>query len=119
MMEVLKLDEETSIRFFARYNKHRDELADLGKKRDELLDELARLRRENASDKEFQKVIDELRGMADPAVEVRGRFFNDIGKILTAKQMAEYLVFERNFYRNVREIMREMQGQRMRGGPPR
>lgn len=119
MMEVLMLDEETSLRFFTRYNKHRGELADLNKKRDGLLDDLARLRRENASDKDFQKVIDDLRNMADPAVEARGRFFDDIAKILTTKQMADYLVFERNFYRNVREIMREMQGQRMRGGPPR
>ncbi|HLA69395.1 MAG TPA: hypothetical protein VJN65_06810 [Bacteroidota bacterium] len=119
LMEVLKLDEETSLKFFSRYNKQRDELAELNLKRNGLLDELAKLRRDNASDKEFQKVLDELRGIADPAVEIRGRFFDDISKILTPKQMAEYLVFERNFLRNVREIMREMQGQRMRGGPPR
>src|SRR5512139_132707 len=85
MMEVLKLDEETSLRFFARYNKHREELAELNKKRDEILDELARLRRENAADKDFQKVIDELKGMADPALGAREKFFNDIEKILTPK----------------------------------
>jgi Spy/CpxP family protein refolding chaperone len=119
LMEVLKLDEETSIKFFARYNKQRDELMELNQKRNTLLDELAKLRREDASDKEFQKVLDELRGMGDPAVEIRVKFFDDISKILTTKQMADYLVFERNFIRNVREIMREMQGQRMRGGPPR
>lgn len=119
LLEVLKLEEETSLKFFARYNKQRDELAELNQKRNGLLDELAKLRRDNASDKEFQKVLDELRGMADPAVEIRGKFLDDISKILTPKQMAEYLLFERNFVRNVREIMREMQGQRMRGGPPR
>lgn len=119
LMEVLKLDEETSVKFFSRYNKQRDELTELNNKRNELLDELGKLRRDNASDREFQKVLDELRAIADPAVEIRGRFFDDIAKILTPRQMADYLVFERNFLRNVREIMRDMQGQRMRGGPPR
>ena len=50
LMEVLKLDEETSLKFFARYNRQRDELADLNQKRNGLLDELAKLRRDNASD---------------------------------------------------------------------
>jgi hypothetical protein len=118
-MEVLRLDEETSLRFFARYNKQREELAGLNQRRNELLDDLAKLRRNNAPDKDYQKVLDELRAVADPAVEIRGKFFDDIAKILTPIQMADYLVFERNFMRNVREIMRDMQGQRMRGGPPR
>jgi hypothetical protein len=119
LMEVLRLDEETSLRFFARYNKQREELAGLNQRRNELLDDLAKLRRNNAPDKDYQKVLDELRAVADPAVEIRGKFFDDIAKILTPIQMADYLVFERNFMRNVREIMRDMQGQRMRGGPPR
>jgi len=119
LMEVLKLDEETALRFFARYNKQREELAGLNQKRNELLDDLAKLRRDNAPDKDHQKVHDQLRAVADPALEIRGKFFDDITKILTPRQMSDYLLFERNFLRNVREIMRDMQGQRMRGGPPR
>ncbi len=115
LMEVLKLDEETSVKFFSRYNKQREELVALNQKRNDLLDELAKLRRANAAEEEYQKALNGIRGLARSAVEIRERFFDDAGKILTPKQMAEYLVFERNFIRNVREIMRDMQRERMRG----
>lgn len=116
LMEELKLDEQTSIKFFARYNKHQEELRELNQKRNDLIDELQVLRRRNASDADFRRVLDELKGLADPAVEARVKFFDDIAGILTPKQMAEYVIFERNFIQNLREIMRDMQQQRRQRG---
>lgn len=106
------MDEETSIRFFARYNSHQEELRELNRKRNELIDELQVLRRRNAGDADYRKVLDELRGLADPAVEIRQKYFDDLAAILTPKQMAEYMIFERNFLQNLREIMRQMQRER-------
>ncbi|MBI2618632.1 MAG: hypothetical protein HYW57_00955 [Ignavibacteriales bacterium] len=115
LMETLSLDEETSIRFFARYHRHREELRKLNMRRNSLIDELQTLRRREASDAEYKKVLEELRKLADPAVEIREQYFDEIGKILTPKQMAEYVIFERSFLQNLREIMRDMQ--RNRRGP--
>lgn len=112
LMEKLQMDEETSIRFFARYNSHQEELRELNRKRNELIDELQVLRRRNAGDADYRKVLDELRGLADPAVEIRQKYFDDLAAILTPKQMAEYMIFERNFLQNLREIMRQMQRER-------
>lgn len=120
MMETLKLDEQTSLKFFARYNKQQDDLRALNEKRNGYIDELQALQRQEAPDAEFQKVLDKLRDLVKPAVEIREKFLDDIASILTPKQQAEYVVFERNFIQNVREIMREMQQQnRMRMGRPR
>ncbi|GJQ22079.1 MAG: hypothetical protein HBSIN02_24340 [Bacteroidia bacterium] len=112
LMEKLQMDEQTSIRFFARYNSYQEELKDLNRKRNELIDELQVLRRRNAGEAEFRKVLSELRSLADPAVEIRGKYFDDLSAILTPKQMAEYVIFERNFLQNLREIMRQMQRER-------
>lgn len=119
LMEVLKLDEETSLRFFARYNKQREELTAANDKRNLILDDIAKMRRGNAADADYQKALNEIRGLTKSTVDIRERFLDDIAGILTPRQIAEYLVFERNFVRNVREIMRNMQRERMRGGPPR
>lgn len=112
MMEVLKLDEETSVRFIARYNRRQEELQKLNKQRNDLIDELQRLRKRDAADEEFRKVLRQLRGLSDPAVEIREKYFDEIAEILTPKQMAEYMIFERSFLQNLREIMREMQRNR-------
>ncbi|MEX1139733.1 MAG: hypothetical protein WEF53_10370 [Bacteroidota bacterium] len=116
LMEELKLDETTSIRFFARYNSHQEELRKLNQRRNEIIDELQGLRGRNASDAEYEKTLRELKALADPAVELRVKFFNEISDVLSPKQVAEYVIFERNFVQNLREIMREMQQQRRRGG---
>lgn len=116
LMEELKLDEATSIKFFARYNNHQEELRKLNVQRNRIIDELQGLRRRNASDAEYEKALGELKALADPAVELRVKFFNEISEVLTPKQVAEYVIFERNFVQNLREIMREMQQQRRRGG---
>lgn len=116
LMEELKLDEATSIKFFARYNSHQQELRALNMKRNDIIDELQGLRRRNASDAEYEKTLAELKALADPAVELRVKFFNEISEVLSPKQVAEYVIFERNFVQNLREIMRDMQQQRRRGG---
>lgn len=113
MMELLKLEEETSIRFFARYNRYHDGLREVGNRRDALIDELQLMRRRNATDADYQKVLKDLRGLVTPTVELREKYFDDLGKILTPKQFAEYLIFERNFVNNLREIIRDMQQDRM------
>jgi len=112
MMEELKLDEQTSIKFFARYNSHREELRKLNEKRNELIDELQVLHRRDASDAEFKKVLDELKELAEPAVELREKYFAEMAEVLSPKQLAEYFIFERKFIQNLRDIMRDMQRER-------
>jgi hypothetical protein len=115
MMEVLRLDEETSLRFIARYNKHQEALRSIGTNRDSLIDELEVYRRRNASESDYEKIFKALTNLGHDAVRERERFLSDLKTILTTKQIAEYLTFERRFYQNLRETMREIQQERRRG----
>jgi len=119
LMEMLKLDEETSIKFFARYNKHQDQLREITTKRDGLVDQLAALRKANAADAEYEKVFKEIQSAESRIIEERSKFLQDLKSVISTKQVAEYIVFERNFNRQLMQLMREMAGERgRRMGPP-
>ena len=115
LMEQLKLDEETSIRFFSRYTKHQENLREFQKQRQQVLRRVEALRNANASDAELEKAIQELRSMDGRFLEIRDNHWKDVREILSAKQFASYIVFEHNFQRYLRELMRDMQRERMGG----
>jgi len=116
MMEVLKLDEETSVRFFARYDKEQELIRSLTAKRNRTIDQLENLTATPASDAEIDKYFKELRDVEDQVHEARIKYWDSLSEILTKKQLAEYVAFERNFFRDLRDLMRETQENRMGRG---
>lgn len=113
IMEVLKLDEETSVRFFARYNKHVQAMREIQQGRNALVDQLEAMGRSGASDGEFQQVEAKLVRTDEQVADARASFLEDVKPILTPKQIGAYIVFERNFRKNVNEIIREMTQERI------
>ena len=108
LMETLKMDEETSIRFFARYDKHVAALRDIGKERTVLIDELEDLRKSNAGNDALEKKIQEIVKNEEKVSDERARFLQEIRGVLPVAKVADYIVFERNFNQNLREIMRDI-----------
>lgn len=113
MLEALKLDEETSVRFISRYNKHQEEMKDLEQQRRELLGQLRALRQSNASNTDLEKALADLRSLQDKLIQARQRYIDDLKQVLTSRQIADYVIFEENFVQNLRDIMRDMQRERM------
>ncbi len=113
LMEVLRMDEETSLRFFSRYNKHEEEMREFEMKRNRLIDRLQQLRGSDAPDAELQRLTKEIRATGEEAYRTREKYLDEISRLLTAKQFADYIVFERAFLRNLREMMRDVQRERM------
>lgn len=114
MLETLKLEEETALKLISRYDKHRQAIRELDEERKTLIDKLEEKVNAGASDSEFQKLFSELREVEKKIFEARTKYISELKEILTAKQLAEYLIFERNFARDIRDIMRENQKERMR-----
>jgi hypothetical protein len=109
MMEVLGMDEQTSIRFFARYNKNVEMMKDLRQRQVHALTEIQKLRKSKASDSEYAKVIAELRSLEDQVNQTKSKYVDELKVVLTNKQLAEYLVFELRFQQNLRELVRDVQ----------
>ncbi len=115
LIEALKLDEDTSVRFFAKYNKHEEAMRDINKERETLLDQLQDLRKSEGKDDEMSKIFENLTSLDRKLSDERARFIGDIKTVLSTKQIADLVLFERNFARNVRQLMQEMTQQRGQG----
>ncbi len=115
MIEVLKLDDKTSVPFFTKYNKHEDIIREINKQREGLLDQLQGLRESGAKDGDLERVISQLLELDTRQTEERTRYAEDLKSVLTTGQIADLFLFERNFTRNVRHMMQEMVRERRHG----
>jgi len=115
MIEALKLDDETSVRFFAKYSKHEDAMQDINKQRDDLIDQLETMRKSNTDGQAMEKIFSDLTALDTRQADERARFLGDLKTVLTTHQIADLIIFERNFARNVRQMMQEMARQRRQG----
>lgn len=116
LMEALKLEEETSIRFFSRYGEHQDELRKIGAKRSDEIDKLALAIKSGGSDADVEKYVKDILAIEGQVLEARSKFLESLKPLLTAKQIGQYVVFERNFNQDLRELMREMAQDRFQRG---
>lgn len=112
MMEVLGLDEQTSIKFFARYNKNQEFMRDLRQKQIQTVQRIQALRKAKASDAEYGRVIEDLRALEDQVNEAKSKYIDRLKEVLSNKQLAEYLVFELRFQQNLRDLVRDVQRNR-------
>ena len=119
LMEVLNLNEEESVRFFARYNKFEEQLRDLDQERNVIVDDLEKLVKQGDQGEAFQKDFDELLALGQKVADARIAFYNEVRGLLSPQQVAKFLVFERNFNRDLRDIIQDVQRERRREFRPR
>jgi hypothetical protein len=112
LIEVMSMDEETSIRFFARYNKHVEYLRTIQKDHNALIDQLQNFSTSTAKNSEIEQVIKDIGMSEEKIAEARSKFLEELKDVISIKQIAQYVVFERNFNKNLREIMRDIAKER-------
>ena len=118
MIDELDLKEEQSVRFFARLNEFDKKRKELMKAKHEALDNLERLVKENADEKELEKSFPAIVAFDQQMAVEKSRFCSGLSDILSVSQRAKLLTFERNFERELREAVRETQKRRMRADEP-
>jgi hypothetical protein len=115
MIEALKLDDDTSIRFFTKYNKHEEVMRGINEQRNDLIDQLQDMRKSDSDAAGMEKIFTDLTTLDTKQTEERVRFLDDLKTVLSTKQIADLIIFERNFARNVRQVMQEMARDRRQG----
>lgn len=108
LVETLKLQEEESVRFFAKQNTHDEKVRELMRSRNGTLDEIAENVREQSESAEIQKRIEAILEIDQNIFQERKRYQEEIRKLLSQEQFAKFLLFERDFEQQVRDAMREM-----------
>jgi molybdopterin converting factor small subunit len=113
---MLDMKEEQSVRFFARLNEHDNAKRELMKEKMEVLDKIERLVRNHADEKEFARLFPDVTALNEKLAQEDLKFFNGLSEVLSGEQRGKYLLFERQFERELREAMRDIQRRRMRMG---
>ncbi len=113
LTEALNLSEEQSMRFFPLFNKWEREKRQLDEERNRLLDQLENiLDQERPKEREIKSLLKRLEENQTRRAKGRKDFWLQVSEILTLKQRAEYLIFQRNFERRIREIIKNIREHR-------
>jgi hypothetical protein len=107
LIEVLNLDENTSVRFFARKKEHTNRIKDILNQREQLANKM------EAEFKNGTKVSnnvynDQINEMVDTEYKIqkeRESFIRSLNDILSPEQIAKLTVFEIMFRREIRDRM--------------
>ena len=114
MLESLKLDEDQSAKFLARYNKHSEVMHGFEKDRNDLVDKLDSQAKSDAAEEDYNQTFNALLDVDKNISGERIRFLSELKEVLSSKQIAQYIVFERNFVQELRQAVRDVQRERIK-----
>lgn len=107
LIEALDLNEESSIRFFARRNDSKKEIQELERKSENLISELEKtFNSESKNQNENQKIlISEILKTRESIELKRNQFLNSLNDILSIEQIGKLIVFEKKFRDEIRNVL--------------
>ena len=114
IIETLKMDEQTTLKFFARRTEFRDKLKVLMDQEGKLLDKMDDFIKssKDQNNSKYQGMIDQYFDLEQKIFDAKKTFITSLSDILSQQQIAKLLVFQRQFREEVRDILFK------RGGPP-
>ena len=107
LIESLDMDEDTSIRFFARRNESKREIQELEKKTDDIIFELEKSfnSEDKYQDEKQKQLISEMLKNREAIEMRRNQFINSLDDILSTEQIARLIVFEKRFRDEIRNVI--------------
>jgi hypothetical protein len=107
LIESLDMDENTSIRFFARRNESKREIQELEKKTEDIIFELEKSfnTEDKNQDERQRQLISEMLKNRESIEMKRTQFINSLGDILSTEQIAKLIVFEKKFRDEIRNVL--------------
>lgn len=106
LIETLEMNEETTLKFFSRRMEHKKEMQSLQQSADEKLDEIRELLQDNnTSDQVLNKALQEYFNIEINIAQSRNDFIVSLNDILSYRQISKMIIFERNFKRELKDII--------------
>lgn len=108
LIETLKMDEETTLRFFARRTEFLDKIQLLNKISMDLIDKLEKSFGENnLTESDYKNIIREFNNNDEQMFKEKMNFINSLNDILSEEQIAKMIVFEKKFKEEIRQILKK------------
>ncbi len=107
LIEVLEMDEETTLRFFSRRNENQNKMDELAKHADEIITQMEVIFKAGKvyTEAELKSLIEEANAIHTETVHSKLDFINSLDDILTTEQIAKLIIFERRFKDELRRAM--------------
>jgi len=115
ILEGLKMNDSTAVKFLNRWNDFHAQMRALQEKRIALTNKLDGLLKDNAPNADIDQTLAQLNDLAKEQALDRISFLDGLRAILTPRQIATMLVIERDFEKEVRKVITNIQRQKMRG----
>ncbi|MBN8544618.1 MAG: hypothetical protein J0L60_00665 [Ignavibacteria bacterium] len=110
LIEVLDLDESTMLKLFSRRGDHKKMMEERNEFADKLLDQMEDLiaaNKNGSKDEELKAKISEFNNHIDESHKLQRQFVMSLSDLLSPEKLAKYIVFERNFRREIRDILKK------------
>lgn len=107
LLEILDLDDATAVKFFNLKDQHQKNMMDLRDKSDEILDLIEETLDGNDSKKtsSLSKLVEDYEANELEMTKLRINYLNDVQALLSIEKYAKYLVFDRKFKDEVRDLI--------------
>lgn len=107
LIEALDLDEEIVVKFFARRNKLKNEISELHNERELTINLLEELITKNEPESAYSPILKKISNNELKLIEIKSKFISSLSTILTNEQIAKFIIFERNFKKDVKNLLIE------------
>ena len=107
LIETLNLDEEIVVKFFARRNKFKNEISNLHDERELEINLLEDMINKNESESAYSPILKKISDNELKLIEIKSKFISSLSTILTKEQIANFIIFERNFKKDVKSLLIE------------
>jgi Spy/CpxP family protein refolding chaperone len=115
MTKELNLPTEKAEKFFPLYNNYTTELRDIAAQRREAVHELDSSIQKEADEMEIKKRVQEVLRLDAQIANVHQKFMQSLESVLSPVEVGKYIVFEQKFDREIRDRIRLIIRQRMKG----
>ena len=106
LIEILEMDEETTLKFFSRRSEFEREMDGIHKAINEKLDEMEQMvNSDNVRDEELKAAIEDLNLKHQKLDNMKADFINSLDDILSYEQIAKMILFERRFKEELRKAI--------------
>lgn len=117
LTERLKLTEDQSVKFFPKYNAYEDEIGQNFEKMRGLMHDMRGLQATNAGEAQIDQKVNEIMQAKAQNDAILQKHIKGFREVLTARQTAELIVFERDFMRDLKGMMDEARKKGMPAPP--
>jgi len=108
LTEILDLTEEQTTKFFPHLKEMRKTEQDFHKQRMDIIQELKDLIKTNVQEKEIMSVLNRFQEIQKKNMMIQIKELKNLRQILTPVQQAKFLIFQEDFEREIRDLIKEV-----------